>query len=621
MRMFACILDADGRGIPEGYRRSCEVPPRANGLTFQWWTVPGFALLTASDDPQQAIPRAQYASWVIVGEGRLDDRASLVRELGGLGTDCTDIELLLRLIIRDGVSSLGQVLGDFAVVAWNHHTRTGVAASDALGVQALYWTESAGRVAFASRAEALAFSGTYDLQYMARLMSLDEISRDLTVYTGVRAFPPGSTATIHAGRSACHQYWRPDEYGVESAWTNDEHTAIATCRQLIVDSLRLRVVGRGTTWAQLSGGLDSSTVVSTVQWLAERAEIGDGLGGTVTFVDRQGSESDERAYSNAVVERWHVRNELIVDPPTWYDGVSAPPRLDQPNLGLICYPRDRRLGAIVRGAGGRVLLTGYGGDQLFTGNMLFFADMVARGHVWSAVKEMTRRAAIGRVSFWALAYRNALLPLLPRPMQRRLLREAGGARPQPWLEPAAVRKFGLAGGYTALDEYGGSIGDKYHHVVRSQIATLARPSEGSLLADSIELRHPMIYRPLVEFTLRLPPMLRARPHAHRWVLREAMRGILPERVRTRVGKPTTGEVLGWSLATQYKSLQPLLEEPLVAALGLVNPTKLRTAFHAAVSSSADNSLHAPVMAVLATEMWLRLRCGQSPVQHCGTCGN
>jgi asparagine synthetase B (glutamine-hydrolysing) len=345
--------------------------------------------------------------------------------------------------------------------------------------------------------------------------------------------------------------------------------------------------------------------------LAVCGQIACGLSGTITFVDRQGTASDEREYSDPVANRWALRNELIIDAPTWYDSVHAPPMGDQPGLDLQFYPRDSRLLAIVKASGGRVLLTGWGGDEMFASNMFFYADQLAKGQFWSAVQEMACRAATGRVSVWELAYKNAVLPLLPPAAQRWLVND--GFPVQPWLERAALRRYGLTTGTPTASEYAGRWGSKHHDAIVTRLGTLENLTNQSPLNDSLQVRHPMLYRPLVEFAVRLPPALRARPYAHRWVLREAMRGILPEKTRTRIGKQATGATLAWSMASQRGTLAPLLNVPILAELGVVDPARFRAALHAPLPSTRyGQDLNATLASTLAVEAWLQMRSGRWP---------
>ena len=611
MKFFTCLLDPDDRGISDTVRQAHESAARTHGLTFQWRVAGLLRVLAAWDEPYGEPLIAEDRHHVGVGTVRLDNRADLERWADCEATDLTDLELVLHVVARHGTRYVPQFLGDFAFIVWDGQTRTAVAACDALAVQRLYHAERQGLFAFASRAEALAVGEQYEVQYLIELVGLYAPSPELSVYAGVRAVPAGSMAVIERSKLTIRQYWSAADFESDPAWAHSEQEAVDSCRRLLVESIRLRLSRDGATWAQLSGGIDSSSIVSLVQWLAERGEIAHGLAGTVTFVDRQGTGADEREYSDAVVNRWGVRNETIVDPPTWHDDRYPPPLTDQPTFGLMFYPRDCRLSAVVRAAGARVLLTGWGGDEIFMGNMLFFADWVAQGRIWTAVREMARRAAIGRVSFWELAFRNAVAPLLAPSIQHRFVHDSSPF--QPWLERGTLRRYGLTKQRPLTGEYGGPVRHKYRHAVAMRIGALTRLTNRDALADFLDIRHPFMYRPLVEFALRLPPELRARPHAHRWVVREAMQGILPDAVRTRVGKPGTGEALAWSLTMERARLAPLLQEPMLAELGVLDATKLRAAFDAtAHRTQSAESMHGPVLSTLTVEAWLQLRSGRWP---------
>jgi asparagine synthase (glutamine-hydrolysing) len=302
----------------------------------------------------------------------------------------------------------------------------------------------------------------------------------------------------------------------------------------------------------------------------------------------------------------------IVDPPMWYDDTCPPIAPDQPGLDFHVQPREQHLCRLVRRSGGRALLTGYGGDELLASNLLFFADSIAHGRVLPAIREMARLAATGRVSFWALAYRNALLPLLPAVAQTPLVTDE--SPPGSWLDRRAVRKLSGGRRSVALQMQAGSRGDKYRHAVVIGLQSLQGVVHGGILSDVLEIGHPLLHRPLVEFALRLPHQLRSRPYAQRWILREAMRGILPERVRTRIGKPETGDVLLWSFKASHARLRGLVESPILADLGLINPDRFRDAFEACFKTNATLAHQTSLFPTLALEAWLQIRSGRWPLR-------
>lgn len=518
MRYFTCVLDPEGRGIPDRVHREYEDLPRTRGMAFRWREADGMAVLVAWDAPfDDPLPAtSEGGGWTAVGEVRLDNRRDLERWAQHDGAGASDLELVRRVIALHGTSYVPAILGDFAFVAWQRSTRSALAACDPFAVRRLYYAERDGLIALSSRAEALATREAYELRYLTERVALSLPSHDLTAYSGVHRVPRASQLLIApGGRLATRRYWRASDYAADPSVAIKMDLAAEVCRDLLSESIRLRMGSDGETWAQLSGGLDSSSVVSCAQWLARQGKLAGGLAGTVSFVDYHGTGTDEREYSDAVADRWRVLNATIVDPPTWHDPSCAIPHLDQPTGDLQVYPRDRRLCAIVRAAGGRILLTGMGGDQLFSGTMLFFADWVARGKISSAIREMARRSAMGRVSFWELSYRNAFLPLLPRAMHALLVQDQDEIPAIPWLNASSLRRFDLARHRsTTKVAYGGPLKHKYEHAVASMIDSLEDHYQGGVIADSLDVRHPLLYRPLVEFALRLPPEMRVQPHAH-----------------------------------------------------------------------------------------------------------
>lgn len=566
MRLFACLLDEVGRGISDASRRSYEALARKRGLEFHWQLCGDGVVLTACDDPFGDPMVVSEGSRTAVGIARLDNRPEIERLVGARSSTHTDMQLVLRAFSRRGTACLPVLLGDFAFVTWDATDKVPVAACDALSIKKLYYTRRDGLLSFADRAEVLAVSDRYDIQYLAERVAVCESSHDRTTYEGVRAVPGGAFATFQAGRTTVCRYWCPEQIEPVPEHVLKVPEAAAALRELVLQAVRCRVGSQSDTWSQLSGGVDSSSIVGAAQWLEETGAISQGLRGTVTYVDRQGTAADERAFSNLVAHRWRLRNEAILDPPLWIDERYEVPRLDQPRGHFMHYPREYRLCEIVRRAGGRVLLTGQGPDEYLRGSMIFFADWIVQGRIWDAVREMALRSAIGRVSFWELAYRNAVTPLLPGRLRRWFGPEV--TRLPQWLHPEIARRFELHKRGLELGLYAGRPGNKYHTSIVKGVQAVQRTVGHLVLDDVLDVRHPFLDRRLVEFGLRLPPGLVVQPYAGKWLLREAMRGLLPEPVRTRVGKATMSELYAWSFVNQRPLLAPLTRNPILADLGI-----------------------------------------------------
>lgn len=612
MTLFVCLIDPAGQPITADCHRRYEGFPRSRGLTFTWRRFPGVSVLVVGDGPQHPPVVASHNGHLAAGVVRLDNRLDVARWAGCQPDDASDLELVLRAVSRHGAECVPRLHGDFAFVAWNSIARTGVAARDAFGLKKLYYTDDDGLLAFASRGDALALKGGYDMQRLAELVALCTPSPERSVYAGVHQVPGGTVAVVTgATRIALSRYWSPLDYRDAPMWRGSLEDAAHACRSLLADAVRLRLGTNGDTWAQLSGGLDSSSVVGLAQWLARSGVSPHGLAGTITYVDEHGTGADERYYSDAVIRKWRTRNETILGYPIWHDDRYDVPRIDEPNVAIMMYPRDYRLCEIVSGAHGKVLLTGVGGDNLFTGNMFFFADWLAHGHLLMVVREVARRAAMGHVSFWELAYRNALLPLLPRSIRDRLIRDVGQL--PPWVSSTGVGKHAPHAQPGILAHYAGQPGDKYRTALVTGVAELVGGGSYDVIESVLDVRHPFLYRPLVEFALCLPPDMCARPNARKWILREAMRDILPDEVRTRVGKGGPYARLAYSISAQQSLLRPLVEEPILGDLGLIDVARFRAYFEGAAGAPQERQqLHASLHHTLAIEAWLQMRSGRWP---------
>jgi hypothetical protein len=114
--------------------------------------------------------------------------------------------------------------------------------------------------------------------------------------------------------------------------------------------------------------------------------------------------------------------------------------------------------------------------------------------------------------------------------------------------------------------------------------------------------------------LRLPPTQRVRPHARKWILREATRDVLPETVRTRATKGGIDARVLWSLQHEHARVDSLLSDPILAQLGCIDPQPLRVAVEQARHGRPVNNVL--LMSALSLETWMAVRNGRWSVpQH------
>lgn len=568
---------------------------------------PGFSVVVAGPFAA-AIPSAPrrahaatVARWkhlIAVGEVRLDNRAEVAR-LGDIEDAASDLEIVMRTIDACGERSIEQFLGDFAFVMWDPRAHKLLFARDAFGVKALYYRRSADVMLFSDRMDAVANEGCYDLDYIGDFLTGLVAPHERTIWADVRAVPAGGFLLQRGTVLASRRFWSADSFAPESDLQDDAFTTDQFL-SLMRDAVRSRLGPAGATWSQLSGGLDSSSVVALAQNVAGP---GQGLAGTITMVDTLGN-GDERRYVESVVRRYDLRNEQVRDFWAWQDDGAPPPLTDGPRPLYPFYARERRTVELLHQVGGRVLLSGFGSDHYLTGNFNYIADLAAAGRVRTAVSEVARWSLASRQSFWTLARRHLVAPLFFGEHRR-----GGADAPLPaWFEKRFARERDLGARTADASEAAGRPGRMFAARMNRDIASIPAWVDRWPFGDDIEVRYPFLHRPLVEASLRLPPLQRIRPEGTKWILRESMRGLLPEDVRTRSTKGTIDARILWSLQREHARLDALLRDPVLAQLGCVRPEELRREVDAARRGLPTNVVM--LMSALSLETWLSVRSGR-----------
>jgi asparagine synthase (glutamine-hydrolysing) len=543
-----------------------------------------FAAVAVDRPGQHRSHLARFGDLIGAGDVRLDNRAEIAG-LSGLSADAnTDLTLVLAALDRRGEGCIRQLLGDFAFVCWDARAQKLLAVRDAFGVKPLFRRAAPGLQLFSSHIEPLRTDETYDFEYIAEYLTGQHTAVDATIWRGITPVGAGSLVRQRGTVQYSERYWSAEEF--VPANDGDEAENCLRFRALLEEAVRSRVDDASHTWAHLSGGLDSSSLVALSNVLDGNASR---VANTITIVDSLG-DGDERAYSDAVVQKYQLRNEQVRDYWAWQDDGKAAPLTDQPSPLYPFYARDRRAWNVVRNAGGRVLLSGFGADHYLSGSLDYITDLAASGRIRDALGEVTTWSVATRQSFWTMGRRYLLDPFLS---------QARPAQPPSWLTSSLHRAGAVADRGHGACRFARTITSR----MNSMPAWIERWPDGA----DIEMRYPFLYRPLVEASLQLPARQRVRPNASKWILREAARDVLPEQVRTRSTKGGIDARILWSLNREKPRLDALLRDPILAQLGCIDPVALRRAVDDARRGIAGNNVH--LFSALSLETWLSVRSG------------
>jgi asparagine synthase (glutamine-hydrolysing) len=606
MGSFTVMLAKSSRDVSPHLELGRDATPAARGDIASGWEICGPCSARIDEDgygPAASLARSPAS--LTVGLARLDNRRAICR-LAECSADLPDLSIIAAALLRHGERCVKEFEGDFAFAHWDDRRRELIVARDAMGMRVLYQREAAAWYAFSSRAGLLGADQPLSLEYVADYIA-EYVSIRLTPYEGVTRFAAGTYQVIRNEHRASHEFWSP--YRFQTTWTIDARAAVEQLATLFKDSVRSCLTGDQECWADLSGGVDSSSVVSMASWLAQHGDGIPSLSGTVTHVDTFGLTSDERVFVDAVLSKWHVRNERLVDCDPWEDG-GNPPLTDVPDATYPYFASLQRLCCTIRAAGGRVLLTGQGPDHYLYGYRCYFADWIARGRITEAIREMYSLAVLARISFWTFAYNNAVKPFIER--------ESTAQDQWPkWIDPSFARRFPVFG-RGLIPPRRGAIGRKMVTQAANQLANIEHAITRGVMGECLDVRNPYLSRPLVEFCLQLPPEVLVKGYMRKWILREAMRGILPEVVRERLSKGYYHERTDHSFVQQRTRLSALLDGSILGEMGCIDTRAAREALSVAASSRSGDMPGAEknrLRHMLSLEMWLAVRSGRWTTSH------
>lgn len=543
-------------------------------------------------------------------DGRLDNRADLIARLRPAeGAAASDTELLLVAYLEWGEACTDHLLGDFAFAVWDAPARRLLCAVDPLGMKPLHYVHRGPFVAFASDAfQVLQHAGgsaEYDEGEIAGYLASQIEHPERSFFKSVRRLAPAQRLIATPDAFRVERYWQPSPG--EIVYHRDEDYAEHfrdLFQRAVTDRLRTR---GGSVAVAMSGGLDSTSVAAVAH--RSRHETGKSVYAYTFGFDRLAG-CDERAWSGAMTEELGLPVETVEAESFWNLDPGSPlaHSPDTPFVGWrTCYAEIFRR---MSGRGARVLLMGHGGDDLLRGSALVYAERLRRGDL-GAVREAVRHARDRREAIPRALYRCFGRPFLPA-VADRLLRSAFG-RPQEallpaWVAPDFERRAGFAGRQADLRPPRVFASPARQEVYANLIATpwywrLANWHDRNAASFGIEVRHPFLDRRLFEYVQAIPGEQLFRLDSTKNLLRRAMAGLLPERIRTRPGKTRFASFLDSVL--RHGEVQEILSSPRSAVLGILDKEKLQASYRDFLRG-ADGERRA-LWHTVNLEIWLR-RC-------------
>ncbi len=566
----------------------------------------------------------------IVFNGEIYNYRELARWLGQRGLPCrttSDTEVILNLYQRHGPQCLGMLRGMFAFALWDRARNRLFIARDRVGIKPLYYLRTGELFAFASEIKAIAVTGYSQLRVsreaLAGFLRFLVVPQPTTIFDDVRKLEPGHYLLVTPdGEVQEHVYWTPPEpIGVAKIGAGAPPTVeapmeaaqIAALGDTLRESVRYHMVADVPVGAFLSGGLDSSSVVSLMREEAPDAPI---HAFSIGFPGQ--AQYDEEPYAREVAKLKQVDfhaatiNETFLadlDDMTWH--------LDEPFAVSSAYATWYLAQYAARQM--KVVLTGDGGDELFAGYQGYQNDAYLSGHAAMATAFYALVGAGTRAGIFRGASYHRLLTGLARrsgseglryseQVAQTSLHSLSLALSRDVFLPAlsAWRHNLMAACYDSAQSPD-RLGRKLYAEYRTRLVDeMLMKVDRMTMAHSLEARVPLLDHHVVETAFRLPSAMKLRPNADgsaesKYALKKVMTRYLPDEIVHRRKQGFDIPVRRWVEGPFLDAVRERLLSGRLRAAGLLREDGLATVLGRTRQPGHDYT--GTVMALLALESW------------------
>jgi asparagine synthase (glutamine-hydrolysing) len=550
---------------------------------------------------------------MMVADARLDNRDELIVELREIldrkDANVTDVELAMAAHKQWGNTFPLHLVGEFALVLIDPANRTWLLARDHIGARPLYYYSDRDKfICSSSIVSLLHYDSTprrINEEYVADFIAYIP-EPGLTAFKDIHSVKPGCTLTVTAdGRIDQTRYWNLDP-NKKICFQRDEEYEEAFV-DLFSDAVRAALRSDRPVMADLSGGLDSSSVVCMADRLLTRGQAEAPDLQTISLVYDESRTCDERKYI-AYVEDHTGRqsNHLREDDYQILSPDAVAPSIGGPNFFYPFSQYHRAKRRTMDSVGARVALCGRGGDQILNSNpdpSPELADLFKLGRPLQLHRRLGTWSESLNKPYVSLVWQSLIYPALPLNLQVKC-KPSHRSVPAPWIDSHFARRMNLQERRRApRDEFGFRLPSE-----RDQASGFLSVMRGIAVShdyglENVWTSYPYLHRPLVEFMQAIPFSQKVRPGETRSLLRRSLRDVLPPQTLARKGKKSPTEALLRAINREASRLRSILTRPLVCSHGFASAGPLLDALERA---KLGHDLAAiDVVNIVCLELWLR----------------
>jgi asparagine synthase (glutamine-hydrolysing) len=551
-------------------------------------------------------PYISRSGLVVVWNGRLDNHSEIIEQLGSeLSTASSDVEIAAAAYEHWSTACFARLVGDWSFTLWDAAAGVLILAKDPIGLQPLYYTREDRRLSWSSLLDPLTSLAEQGLkiseEYLAGCFAFYPAAH-LTPYVGIYSVPPSTYVRCSIAKTEITKYWdfNPEKrirYRTDAEY--EEHF-----RSVFEQSVRRRLRSHLPVVAELSGGIDSSSIVCMADMIAAKGTSEAPRISTISYYDNSEPAWDERPYFTAVEQSrgesgCHIE---ITSDETFrirFDSSRFPVT---PSSFTQATDAAQQFATHLRSRGSRIVLSGSGGDEVLGGiptPLPELRDLIAQARLKTLARQLELWALTKRKSWFSLFF-QAARGFLPD----NLAGFRGLESPAPWLTREFVaRNEEAIAGYENRTKLFGALPSFQENLnalngLRRQLAYTDLPHD-----PPYEKRYPYLDIELLEFVYAIPREQLVRPGCRRSLMRRALAGIVPAEVLNRRRKAFPARRPMFALASEWKHLSAE-QDPLVTRLfGMVDEKRFFQALERA--ARGEQVAIVQIIRTLSVEYWLR----------------
>ena len=519
--------------------------PDARGKWFFENVALGQNRLSIIDLSEEGNQPMHYQHASIVFNGEIYNYLEIREELKAKGyvfKTGSDTEVILASYIEWGTKCVERFVGMWAFALWDHNKKELFCSRDRFGIKPFYYIIKGDKFYFGSEYKALKpsaiFDGEWNLQQISMGLQLGwNHSQETTYYKSMQSLAAGSNLIVKNGQIKIGEYWDISTHPVINCSYEE---SVELFRNAMMESVKLHMRSDVEVGCCLSGGLDSSTIASLVGKEFPRTSF------KAFNVFYEGKDSvDERSWVKEVIEKYPSIDPYYYSPGD--DDIAnaferAIYHADVPLAGSSPISQYFVM-QLAASKGIKVLLDGQGSDESLGGYMHSFyrliGGMMKHGQLIDARAEINAHATMQdfsgskKTDLWLKSVLSAFL-------SEQKLYEFEYKNYLPYLSIDKNVPFNLKTiEGSRLSQF------LYQLNKNTLLPTLLQFEDRNSMAFSIESRVPFLDHRIVELAFRLPDSAKIHRGVTKRILRDSMKGILPEAIAERKDKKgfvTPGEV-------------------------------------------------------------------------------